>query len=143
MAGGPSQMDTFSLKPGHANGGPFKPIATKAPGVEFSEHLPKLANVADRLAVIRSMTTKEGDHGRATTFLRTGYQPMEPVQFPTLGALIAKELGDTREALPSFVSMGGGRRGGANAGAGYLGPQFAPLIVGNADGDGAAPVATR
>src|SRR5437016_5994543 len=51
MSGGPTQTDTFDMKPGHANGGEFKEIATKAPGLKFSEHLPKLAEQADRLAV--------------------------------------------------------------------------------------------
>src|SRR5216684_56036 len=59
MNGGPSQMDTFDLNPGHANGGPFKEIQTTAPGLKISEHLPKLAGFGDRLAVIRSMSTKE------------------------------------------------------------------------------------
>ena len=58
MAGGPSQTDTFDMKPGHANGGEFKEISTKAAGLKFSEHLPKLAKQADRLAVVRSLTTK-------------------------------------------------------------------------------------
>src|SRR5215468_3730821 len=71
MNGGPSQMDTFDLKPGHKNGGPFKEIATKAPGLKISEHLPKLAKHGDKLAVIRSMATKEADHGRATYQMRT------------------------------------------------------------------------
>ena len=66
MNGGPSQMDTFDLKPGHANGGPFKEIATSVPGIKISEHLPKIAQHGDRMAIIRSMSTKEGDHGRAT-----------------------------------------------------------------------------
>src|SRR5271169_2836777 len=43
MNGGPSQLDTFDLKPGHANGGEFKPIATSAPGIQISEHLPRIA----------------------------------------------------------------------------------------------------
>src|SRR5262249_29822725 len=60
MAGGPSQMDTFDLKPGHANGGPFQEIATTVPGIRVSQHLPQLAKQAKRLAVIRSMSTKEG-----------------------------------------------------------------------------------
>src|SRR5262245_59329533 len=65
MAGGPSQMDTWDLKPGHKNGGPYKERDTAAPGLRFSEHLPKLAEVAKELGVIRGMTTKEGEHGRA------------------------------------------------------------------------------
>ena len=58
MAGGPSQTDTFDMKPGHENGGEFKEIATNVPGVQFSEHLPKLAQHADKLAIIRSLNTK-------------------------------------------------------------------------------------
>ena len=67
MTGGPSQIDTFDPKPGHANGGPFKPIETAVPGIRISEHLPKLAKQMKDLALIRSMSTKEGDHGRART----------------------------------------------------------------------------
>src|SRR6516165_10405561 len=89
MNGGPSQMDTFDLKPGHANGGPYKEIQTAAPGLKISEHLPKLAKFGDRLAVIRSMSTKEGDHERATFFLRTGYLPQGPIEYPPLGALVS------------------------------------------------------
>ena len=64
MSGGPSQTDTFDMKPDHVNGGEFKPIDTNAPGVQISEHLPKLAQQADKLAIVRSLSTKEGDHGR-------------------------------------------------------------------------------
>src|SRR5947208_5816358 len=58
MNGGPSQMDTFDLKPGHANGGPFKEIQTSAPGLKISEHLPKIARFGDKMAIVRSMSTK-------------------------------------------------------------------------------------
>ena len=62
MTGGPSQMDTFDLKPGHANGGPFQERQTSAPGLKISEHLPKIAQFGDKMAVIRGMSTKEGEH---------------------------------------------------------------------------------
>jgi hypothetical protein len=81
MAGGPSQTDTFDMKPGHANGGEFKEIATNAAGLRFSEHLPKLAKHADRLAVVRSLTTKEGDHERGAHLVRTGFPPMGAVAY--------------------------------------------------------------
>src|SRR5262249_28874146 len=55
MAGGPAQTDTFDLKPGHANGGPFREIGTAATGVRISEHLPQLAAQMRHLAVVRSM----------------------------------------------------------------------------------------
>src|SRR5436190_8427240 len=92
MNGGPSQMDTFDLKPGHDNGGPFKEIPTKVPGIKISEHLPKIARHMDRMALVRSMKTKEADHGRATYQMRTGHLPGGPVHFPTLGSLLSKEL---------------------------------------------------
>ena len=96
MTGGPSQTDTFDPKPGHANGGEFKAIETAVPGIVISEHLPKLAKQMKEIAIIRSMSTKEGDHGRATFNLRTGYQPTGPIRYPTLGSLVAKELGAGR-----------------------------------------------
>src|SRR5579883_2986906 len=105
MAGGPSQMDTFDLKPGHKNGGPYKEILTSAPGVRISEHLPKIAKFADRMAIIRSMQTREADHGRATFTLRTGYAPTGPIQYPPIGALVSRELGRDDAPLPNFVSI--------------------------------------
>ncbi|MDE2508741.1 MAG: DUF1501 domain-containing protein, partial [Planctomycetota bacterium] len=92
MSGGPSQLDTFDLKPGHANGGEFKPIQTSLPEIRVSEHLPQVARQIEDLAIIRSMSTKEGDHGGATFHLRTGYMPSGPIQYPCLGALVSKEF---------------------------------------------------
>ena len=86
MNGGPSQMDTFDLKPGHANGGAFKEIETSRPGLKITEHLPRLAKQPSDMALVRSMTTKEGDHGRATYLIRTGYLPQGPIQLPGASA---------------------------------------------------------
>jgi hypothetical protein len=131
MSGGPSQLDTFDLKPGHPNAGPFQPIATSVPGIQISEHLPRIAKLMDHLAIVRSMTSKEGDHGRATYLLRTGYLPQGPVQYPTLGALVSNELGDDSSELPNFVSVAPFRVLNQSAfGSGFLGPRRAPLIVG-------------
>src|SRR3954467_15414824 len=82
MNGGPSQMDTFDLKPGHANGGPFKEVATSAPGLKISEHLPKIAAMAENLAIVRSLSTSEGDHNRGTYLMHTGHKPGGPISFP-------------------------------------------------------------
>jgi hypothetical protein len=131
MAGGPSQMDTFDLKPGHANGGTFKEIATSVPGIKISEHLPKLATHMKDMVLVRSMSTKEADHGRATYYLRTGRVPGGPVQYPPLGAFVAKELERPDAELPGFVSIGPFRfLNPAAFTPGFLGPQYAPLIVG-------------
>src|SRR5262245_43562788 len=71
MSGGPSHMDTFDLKPGHANGGPVKEIATSVPGIKISEHLPGVAKQMKRMAIIRSMSTREADHARGTYLMHT------------------------------------------------------------------------
>ncbi len=140
MSGGPSQTDTFDLKPGHANGGPFKPIATSAPGIQISEHLPKIAKYAHRMAIIRSLTTKEGDHGRATHLMHTGYLPQGPVAHPTLGSLVSKEVGRDDAPLPNFVSIAPNRFFSPTAHAsGFLGPAYAPLIIADNAGTGPAP----
>lgn len=132
MPGGPSQIDTFDPKPGHKNGGEFKPIDTSVPGIQISEHLPNLAKQMEHLAIIRSMQTKEGDHGRASYHLRTGYLPQGPVRYPSLGSLVSHELGSEEAELPNFVSVMPNRLLAPGAfGAGFLGPRYAPLIVGS------------
>jgi Protein of unknown function (DUF1501) len=132
MTGGPSQTDTFDLKPGHVNGGPFREIPTSVPGIRISEHLPKLARNMQDMAIIRSMSSREGDHGRATFLLRTGYLPQGPVQYPTLGSLVSHELGREDAPLPNFVSIAPFRQFNPAAyGPGFLGPQYAPLLVGD------------
>ncbi len=131
MNGGPSTIDLWDLKPGHANGGPFKEIATSAPGLKICEHLPKVARFGHRMAVIRSMTTKEADHGRASFLMRTGYMPTGPIQYPPLGSLVSKELGSDEAPLPNCVSIAPYRFFSPAAwGPGFLGPRYAPLIVG-------------
>jgi hypothetical protein len=139
MSGGPSQTDTFDPKPGHANGGPFAAIATSVPGIHIAEHLPLVARHMDHLAIIRSMRTREGDHGRATYHLRTGYLPMPPIEFPTLGSLVARERDLQDSDLPSFVSIG---NGGVPS-PGFLGPRYAPLVVGQGSAGGNPDTALR
>jgi hypothetical protein len=132
MSGGPATIDLWDLKPGHANGGPYKEIEA-APDLKIGEHLPKVAEHGKNLAVIRGMSTKEGDHGRATFLLRTGVLPQAGIDFPSIGALVAKELHSEGADLPPFVAVGPQRGVSQNAfGPGFLGPKFSPLIV--ADG---------
>jgi hypothetical protein len=128
MPGGPSQLDTWDPKPGHANGGPFKAIATSASGVVISEHLPLLARQMHHAAVVRSMSTKEGDHNRATALMQTGYLPQGPIHYPCFGSLFSKELVDPHSQMPAFVSIAPAAI--FRTGPGFLGPQHAPMIVG-------------
>jgi hypothetical protein len=130
MNGGPSQIDTFDLKPGHPNGGQFQPIATAASGLRISEHLPRLATKAGHLAVLRGLSTSEGDHGRGTFTMRTGRKPDPLVRFPTLGSLISKEFVEQETALPGFITVNPYLGfDAASFDSGFLGPQFAPLSV--------------
>src|SRR5215211_7337851 len=130
MAGGPSHIDTFDLKPDAPVNvrGEFKPIDTSVPGVRISEHFPKFAKLMKHAAVLRGMSTQESDHNLATYHLHTGYQNRGgAVAYPSLGALVARELGKRDVPLPNFVTIG---RGPPEAlGAGFLGPDCQPLGV--------------
>src|SRR3954463_4569872 len=79
MNGGPSHIDTWDPKQGKT-GGPHKVVKTSVPSLTISEHLPELARMAKKLAVVRSMTSKEGNHQRAQYLLHTGYAPNPTVQ---------------------------------------------------------------
>jgi len=126
MNGGPSHLDTFDPKPGVATGGPFKAIKTSAPGVQISEHLPQLADEAKHLAIIRSMTSKEGNHDRGQYLMHTGYAPSGTLKHPSLGAWVSEQLGRRDFELPNFVSIRG-----PSVGAGFLGVEHNPFTVQN------------
>ena len=130
MSGGPSQMETFDPKEGNENGGPTKAIDTSVPGIRIAENLPKVATVMEHLAPIRSMSTKEGDHTRATYYMRTGYLPQGPIQYPAMGSFLAKQLKKTECDLPTFISINPFRAFSPAAyGPGFLGPAWSPLVV--------------
>lgn len=128
MTGGPSQLDTFDLKPGHANGGPFKEIATAVPGLRISEHLPQLARQMDRMAILRGLSTREGDHQRGTHLMHTGHLPGGPIRHPAIGSSLSKHLGDAEIEIPSSVSIAPYLTFNST-GAGFLGAAHAPLTV--------------
>src|SRR5712691_4076643 len=124
MSGGPSQFETFNPKPGAETQGPTKAIPTAVPGIAVAEHWTKVAGVTRDLAIIRSMTSKEGNHGRATYLLHTGYAPSGGIVHPGFGSLAASELGPDDFDLPHFVSIQG-----ASVSASFLGVRVAPFVV--------------
>jgi hypothetical protein len=128
MSGGPSQFETFDLKPDAPaeNRGEFKPIDTKAKGVQICEHLPKLAKQADKLAIIRSMNTVSPDHTGGAIHMLTGF-PADPLglKYPWIGSVVAKYKGDPKSDLPGCVSLAGA--GPGQPGEGFLGPAYQPL----------------
>jgi|CZKU01.1.fsa_nt_gi uncharacterized protein (DUF1501 family) len=124
LNGGPSHIDTFDPKPGRPTGGSFKALKTRVPGMTLSEHLPRLAERAHEIALVRSMTSKEGNHGRAQYFVHTGYAPNPTVVHPSLGAWTSAKLSEARAELPAFVSIGG-----PSFGAGFLGVENGPFVL--------------
>ncbi len=106
LAGGPTHMDTFDLKPNASAEyrGEFNPIQTNAPGVEFSEHLPKLAKVADKFTVIRGVSHTLAAHEFGSLYMNTGNRPISSLQFPGFGSVVSREL-ETASDLPPFVAI--------------------------------------
>ncbi len=129
MEGGASHKDTFDLKPDSKGAGDFKPIATSAPGVQISEHLPKLAKLMHTGVIVRGMSTPEGAHGRAKYYGHTGYREGQGgITYPSLGAIASQELGNSSASVPNFVAIGG-----RSYGSGFLGPKHQPLLVQSPD----------
>jgi uncharacterized protein (DUF1501 family) len=124
MAGGPSQFETLDPKPGADTQGPTRAIATATPGISIAEHWTNLARVTGDLTILRSMTSREGNHGRATYLLHTSYPPSGGIVHPGLGSIVAKEIGPADFDLPSFVCIQG-----QSVGPSFLGVQYAPFIV--------------
>jgi HEAT repeat protein len=131
MSGGPSQIDTFDPKLGDIM--LFEPIDTAVKGLQFSQNLPKLAKQAKHLAVIRSLTHRAFAHGPATFLMRTGYAPDNVNNYPSLGAVLAKEL-KPRADRPRHISIGAmSATTPESYGPGFLGAQYGPLMVTLAD----------
>ncbi|MEZ6127659.1 MAG: DUF1501 domain-containing protein [Planctomycetaceae bacterium] len=123
MQGGPSQFETFDPKPDTETGGPTQAIQTSVDGIRIADNFPNVAKIMDNIALVRSMTNKEGSHPRATYQMHTGYIPSGSVKHPSLASCIAQQIGDRHSELPSFVSIGN------TLGAGFLGMDYEPFIV--------------
>ena len=126
MAGGPSHIDTFDPKPGRPTGGVFKPISTKLDGVQISEHLPRLAARMHQLALIRSLTAKEGNHDRARHLMHTSHAPAGGADHPAFGSLVAEARAASAKGLPGYVSIGG-----PGEDSGFLSSALSPFPVKN------------
>ncbi len=143
--GGPSHLDLWDLKPDAPSEirGEFKPVATNAPGVAICEHLPRLAKIADRFAIVRSVTHNDNDHAIGAYLALTGYShpkhktlgiepPATPQDMPSLGSIVAKLRPAARQVFP-YVALGDLRHFGNNdslgATAGWLGSSYEPFTL--------------
>src|SRR5207247_4428393 len=106
--------------------GEFKPMVTKAAGVQISEHLPKVAAVADKMTIVRSLYHTIPSHGPATVFMTTGNKPTPALQYPSLGSLTTKLL-PQEKGVPPYVSFNEVRNGAGQSG--YLGTAYNPCIL--------------
>ena len=137
LPGGPATIDMWDLRPQAPDGirGEFKEIDTKAPGVKICEHLPKMAQVMDKVTLVRSLYHTIPSHGPATVFMTTGNKPTAALQYPSLGSLAAKLL-PTERGVPPYVAFND-IRGGSAGQSGYLGTSYNPFTVeGNGGGKG-------
>lgn len=140
--GGPSHLDTFDMKPDAPleYRGPFEPIATNIPGLNFCELLPNLAKVADKMAIIRSMKHESNDHGVAGTIALTGSQAgavnlgggvSAGVMRPSIGSIIGRLNPRPSGQLPGYVILGSqlhqGLKRVVGEGGGILGSAFDPF----------------
>lgn len=128
MAGAMTHLDTFDLKPGHEHQGETRPINTSVPGCQLSQHLPMLASQFDKLAVVRSMSTKTADHEAGEYLMRTSYPRIATERHPSIGPWMQRLQGRQNKTLPDTVLIGAGA---GHPFAGFLDPSFSPLPVGD------------
>ena len=126
LNGGCSQFETFDMKVGRENGGPFREIQTNLPGTRICELMPNIAKRMDKLTVIRSMRTSQIDHPGGIHLMHTGWSRAANVRFPEMGAIVAKYCGSPKSDLPDFVKISSN----GNAGSGFLGPKYSPFQLG-------------
>jgi len=125
LEGAPSHQDTFDLKPEAPSDirGEFRPVPTVIPGLQICEHLPLLAQRADKYAVIRGITHNVADHGLAKKYLLTGNKASQTVEYPEYGSVVSHEFPSPSD-LPTYVSIDE-----SFVGPGYLGSRYSPLTA--------------
>jgi uncharacterized protein (DUF1501 family) len=138
LPGGPPHQDTFDMKPDAPAEyrGPFNPIQTNVTGIQVCEFLPRLAKVADKFSLIRSIAHKFADHGGGHKRFLTGRDPLQPTGFvndtPMVGSMAAEVLKHKKAPVPNYVAVVDGGRQGIDTfsfGSAYLGPQSHPFFV--------------
>ena len=133
--GGPSQLDTFDMKPDVVEEvrGPYKSIGSTLPGLPVCELMPYHAKIMDKCTVIRSFTHGNGDHWAAAHWMLTGYLGAtgsdRPARNPSMGSICSKLLGPRRTGVPSSVNFNDG--GFGYHGASYLGVAHNPFRIGD------------
>ena len=139
LDGAMSQLETWDPKPGTEFGGPFRAIPTAVPGVRFGELVPDTARIADKLTLIRCMSTKDENHSTGVPRIQRGDPKNRGVTYPFLGSAVTKLLGAPDNHLPPYMHIKPGRGGYMWKDAGFLGPRYGALGL----GDGKPPIHIR
>ncbi|MEL6105629.1 MAG: DUF1501 domain-containing protein [Planctomycetota bacterium] len=123
LPGGPSHMDTFDLKPNapDTHRGTFNPVATNVPGIQISEHLPKLAACMDKFTILRGVSHTLAAHRLGREYVNTGSKPIPALEYPGFGSVVSKELPSDSD-IPSAVAVPK-----TSHGAGFLGIRYSAL----------------
>ncbi len=131
LAGGSSQLETWDPKPGTLTGGPFRSIPTAVPGIHISELMPRMAERMGHTCIIRSLNTKNGDHGGGARLMMRGRRDDASVRYPDLGAVLARELGQIHSQVPDYVSFYSATEGRmmAPGSGGFLGQRYEPMYL--------------
>jgi len=130
LAGGASQLETWDPKPGRPTGGPYRAIQTNVPGVQISELLPRMSQRLQRTALIRSLNTRNADHGGAAQLMHLGRQDAS-LKLPDLGAMLARELSQADSRVPDYVNFYTATegRGSGTGQSGFYGARYAPMFL--------------
>lgn len=136
LDGGPSQYDTFDPKPDAPSGvkGSFGAVKSNVPGIELCELMPRLAKHMDKATLLRTLAHTEGAHERASHLLLTGWTPVPGLVYPSIGSVVAKELGGIG-AMPPYVAIPQSSFGFNYGNAGYLEAAYNPFAVGGDPND--------
>src|SRR3954471_17704834 len=131
LDGGISQLESWDPKPNTPFGGPFRTIPTSVPGVHFCELLPRTAKLMHHLAIVRSLCTKDDSHSAGVDRIQRGDPKNRGVVYPFLGSALAKFLGPGGSNLPAYMWIKPGSSGFITKDAGFLGPQYGALALGD------------
>ena len=129
--GGMSQLESWDPKPNTLYGGPFRAIPTNVTGVHVSELLPRSAKIMDKLAVIRSLHTKDNSHSAGVARIQRGDPKNRGVTYPYFGSAVAKLLGPGDSGLPPYVWIKPGSGGFIHGDAGFIGPKYGAVAFGD------------
>ncbi|MEC7566903.1 MAG: DUF1501 domain-containing protein, partial [Planctomycetota bacterium] len=129
--GGMSQLESWDPKPATQFGGPFRTIPTSLTGIHVSELMPRTADIMHLLAVDRGVTTVDNSHSAGVPRIQRGDPKDRGVVYPYFGSAVAQLLGQGTSELPPYVWVKPGSGGFKYQDAGFLGPQYGALAIGD------------